>query len=135
VASVFVDAPAICAVLDRDDPRHQQSASTWADLLDARENLITSNYVVAEACGAIQRRLGLDALRAFLEDVLPVIEVRWITPGQHAMGLAALVAAQRSDLTLVDCTSFIVMRAGNVRRAFVLGEQFAGQGFEVVARH
>jgi len=99
------------AILDRDDPGHVRAAAAWVAALDAGQTPVTSSYVVVEACGLIQSRLGLGALRSFVEDMLPVVDVRMVTAAQHATALVALVASRRADLTLVDCTSSLVMRA------------------------
>ena len=106
----FVDGAAFLAILDADDPNHAQAAPAWIALLDGTEGPVTSNYVVVQACGEIQRRLGFEALRSFIEDVLPVVEVRMVTPEQHATALVTLTTARREDLSLVDCTSALVMR-------------------------
>ena len=45
---------------------------------------------------------------------------------------AGLLSARRQDLSLVDCTSFAVMRSLGLRRAFTLDPHFAEQGCEVV---
>ena len=118
MGDIYVDGPAFLAILDRDDPGHARAASGWVAALDAGKTLATSNYVVVEVCSLIQRRLGLDALRAFVEDMLPVVEVRTVTPEQHSTALVALVAARRPDLTFVDCTSSLVRKSGG-------GETFA----------
>ena len=44
----------------------------------------------------------------------------------------ALPAAGRRSVSLVDWTSFLVMRRHGVRRAFTIDPGFAIEGFEVV---
>jgi predicted nucleic acid-binding protein len=46
-------------------------------------------------------------------------------------GLAAMLTANRKELSLVDCVSFEVMRRRDVTRAFALDTDFASQGFLV----
>lgn len=112
MGDIYVDGPVFLAILDRDDPGHARAATAWVAALDGGKALATSNYVVVEACGLIQGRLGPEALRAFVEDMLPAVEVRTVTPEQHSTALVALVAARRPELTLVDCTSSLVKRSG-----------------------
>ena len=54
---------------------------TWTSLLDGEAWLMSTNYVVIESCALLQTRIGLDAVRAFVEDMLPVIQVQWLTSG------------------------------------------------------
>ena len=78
----------------------------------------------------MQQRLGIDAARALHDDVLPLIRVRWVDEEIHRRATAALLAASRRRLSLVDCASFEVMRDEGVRTAFAFDRDFADQGFD-----
>lgn len=54
----------------------------------------------------------------------------WITEEDHRGGVQALLAAGRRELSLVDCTSFLVMRRLGLRAAFAFDADFEDQGFE-----
>lgn len=108
------------------------AATAWRDLLLADEPLLTTNYVLVECFALVQRRLGMAAARALEEDLLPVVAVHWIEASDHAAAVEAFLTAARRGLSLVDCTSFRVMRRHRVARAFVFDNDFAKQGFELV---
>lgn len=128
--SVFVDTSALLALLDADETRHRRCADAWTKLVSADERLATSSYVVVEVFALVQRRLGLDAVRALEANVMPIIPILWIEPEIHRRAIAALLAAGRTKLSLVDCASFELMREYGLRRAFTLDRHFAEQGFE-----
>lgn len=130
--SVFIDTSALYAVLDRDDAFHVVARATWASLLGDDDSLFTSNYVWVECCALVQNRLGIEALRTLADDVLPVITLQWITEADHRAAMAAVLAAGRRDLSLVDCSSFEVMRRLTLRKAFAFDRHFNEQGFEVI---
>lgn len=73
--SVFIDTSAFLAVLDADDRFHQQARGIWERLLTGAEDLLCTNYVLVKTVALAQRRLGLEAVRALEEDVLPLIKV------------------------------------------------------------
>jgi len=125
----FVDTSAICAVLDRDDQNHKAARDQWLSLLDSGETMLTTNYVAVECCALLQHRLGVDAVRAFQEDVLPAMKVHWISEMDHTVAMAALLAARRRKLSLVDCSSFVIMRQAHIRTAFAFDQHFAEEGF------
>jgi uncharacterized protein len=127
--SVFVDTSALMAVMIAADDGHELAARTWAELLSSREPLLTSNYVLVETCTLLQRRHGTAYVRHFQAQALPVLRVSWVSPEQHEAGLAGLLAANRRALSLVDCTSFVLMRELAITRAFTLDEHFSEQGF------
>ena len=84
--TVFVDASAIYAVLDRDDELHGAAHEVWTRILSGDDELVTSNYVVLECFALIQNRLGMDALRTFNDEILPVFRVEWLLPEDHISG-------------------------------------------------
>ena len=69
------------------------------------------------------------AVRAFHEDVVPLLQVDWITAEGRRSGREAMLAAGRKKLSLVDCVSFQTMRQYGVRAAFCFDVHFREQGF------
>jgi predicted nucleic acid-binding protein len=122
--SVFVDTSALLALLDADDPEHERASAAWDDLAEEATCLVSTNYVVVETVAVAQHRLGIDAVRALVDDILPVIEVRFVDEAVHTAAMAALLGANRRQLSLVDCASFEVMRRGELRRAFAFDKHF-----------
>ena len=126
----FIDTSAIYAVLDRDDIEHKKAKKIWIDLLHSENILITSNYVLVESFALIQNRLGLEAARGFQEDIIPLINIEWISAETHKSGVSALLAASRRKLSLVDCVSFEIMRTLGIKTVFALDPLFTEQGFQ-----
>jgi predicted nucleic acid-binding protein len=129
---VFVDTSALYAYADRDDDQHENVLRAWDGLEQAGVPQITSNYVLTEASAVIQGRLGMAAVQDFLVAIVPVLGIQWVDRETHDAAVAALLSANRRDLSLVDCVSFEVMRRLGIRRAFTVDEHFREQGFEVV---
>ncbi|MCK6480075.1 MAG: PIN domain-containing protein [Planctomycetes bacterium] len=130
--SVFVDTSALLAVLDADDRHHGKAKAAWERLLEGEDDLLTSNYVLVETFALVQARLGTAAARALAEEVVPALEVRWMDADLHAQAVAALLAAGRRKLSLVDCSSFAVMGSLGLRRAFAFDGRFRERGYEAV---
>jgi len=128
----FVDTSAVMAAADAGDSDHAAARSLWVRLIGEGARLVSTNYVVVESMCLLQRRLGMEAVRAFLSDVVPVLAIEWIGQGTHQAAASAVAAAGRRDLSIVDCTSFEVMRQAGIERAFTFDRHFADQGFGVV---
>ncbi|OGL44516.1 MAG: hypothetical protein A2161_13490 [Candidatus Schekmanbacteria bacterium RBG_13_48_7] len=62
-------------------------------------------------------------------DILPIFRIEWINEEIHRAGVAALLAAGRKKLTLVDLVSFNVMHRLGLQTAFALDTHFKEQGF------
>ena len=130
--TVFVDTSALYAVLDQDDESHRSASGAWRKLLEEPTDLLTSNYVLVETSALVQHRLGVAALRTFHEDVAPLLSVQWIDETLHRAAMEMTLAASRKKLSLVDCSSFLVMRDAGVREAFCFDRNFREQGFDVI---
>ncbi len=129
---VFVDTSAFYALLDRDDSNHQRAKKRWADLLTSETVLVTNNYVLVETFALIQNRLGMEAVRGFQEDILPLINVEFINSGVHKSSVSALLASSRRKLSLVDCVSFETMRNLGIKTVFAFDPHFKEQGFDTI---
>jgi predicted nucleic acid-binding protein len=126
---VFVDTSAFLAVLNPDDVNHQRATATWEDLLRREEQLIVTNYVLLETIALAQRRHGIPFVQNFQLSAVPVLSIHWVDASIHALGLTALLAANRRQLSLVDCTSFQVMRQLGIDTVFAFDEHFVEQQF------
>jgi len=127
--TVYVDTSAFLAVLDADDQNHPDAKRVWESLLSKRVPLIASSYVLVETWALVQHRLGIEAVRSFSEDVFPLLGIIWVGSDLHRRGVAALLAANRRNLSLVDCVSFEVMRDLGVKNVFTFDPHFREHGF------
>jgi predicted nucleic acid-binding protein len=130
--TTFTDTSALYAVLDADDEFHARAGEAWVALLSEDATLVTTNYVLVETFALVQARLGMEAVRALSDQLLPAVRTVGATEEDHRGAVQALLAADRRDLSLVDCTSFLVMRRLGLRSVFTFDADFRNQGFEVV---
>jgi predicted nucleic acid-binding protein len=129
---VLVDTSALLAVLDADDMNHSPAKSAWEKFLSGGTDLVTHNYVLVETSALVLRRLGLEALRVFETDVVPVLDVVWVTPDVHEAAVGAQLLAAKRSLSLVDCVSFEIMRRAGLRSAYAFDAHFSESGYELI---
>lgn len=132
--SVFVDTSAILAGLDKADRHHEAARATWTDLLRGNEPLLTTNYVIVETMAVLQHRGGLSVVRRFLGEFFPALQVHWIIEPEHTAAVDQLLATDRRQISLVDCTSFLMIRHLGCVTTFAFDPDFAVQGFTVIPR-
>ncbi len=126
---VFVDTSAFLAVFNPDDLNHSLATTIWESLLRREDQLIVTNYILLETIALAQRRHGMLFVHSFQLSAVPVLSIHWIDASIHATGVAALLAANRRQLSLVDCTSFQAMRQLGIDTVFAFDEHFAEQQF------
>ena len=127
-----MDTSAFLAVLDADDTEHERAKKMWERLITNDELMICSNYVLVETFALVQSRLGMEAVRAFQEDVCPLLRIEWIDESYHHAGVSSVLSASRRGLSLVDCVSFDVMRRLGITKVFCFDIHFKEQGFESI---
>jgi predicted nucleic acid-binding protein len=130
--NVFVDTSALLAVLDRSDERHAAAKRHWEKILSGENTLLCHNYILVETAAVLTRRIGIEAVRVFEQDVVPVLRIVWVTREIHEAAVGAHLAAGRRALSLVDCASFEIMRRTRVRTAFAFDPHFREFGYELV---
>ena len=130
--NILIDTSAFLAVLDKSDDRHHVAASTWSEIIQAGHNLISHNYILVETSAVLMRRFGLEAVRVFVHDVIPILRLLWVTRDIHEAAVAALLMAGRRELSLVDCVSFELMRRTGLRHAFAFDPHFAEFGYTLL---
>lgn len=126
----FVDTSVLLPFLDRDDDRHGEAVAAMTPVL-AEGRGVTHNYVVVEAEALVKRRLGAAVARRLVQDVLPLVDIAWITPELHARAVESHLADHRRRTSLVDHASFVVMRERGIREALALDGHFREAGFAV----
>ena len=129
--SVFVDSSGLYALIDARTAEHDAAAAEWARLRDEVTPLRTHSYVVVETVALVQRRLGMSAAADLHHKVVPLLSVRFIDKELHQTAMTALLAAGRRSVSLVDWTSFELMRAEHLNEVFAFDNDFAEQGFTV----
>lgn len=125
----FLDTSAILAIFAVDDPHHTDAAERWTTLVSSGQAVLTTNYVVLEASALLQRRMGLAAMEALNQAVVPMLKIHWVQQQDHELALREVMNAANRNLSLVDCVSFVTMRNYSVKRAFAYDRHFREQGF------
>ncbi len=128
--NIFVDTSALFSVLDADDRCHHKARKIWVELVSSEANLVSDNYIMVETIALVQNRLGIKAVAAIVDDILPVIHIEWVDEDIHKTAIAALRAASRRGLSFVDCVSFEIMRKHGLKTAFTFDSHFREQGFQ-----
>jgi predicted nucleic acid-binding protein len=129
--NIYIDTAAFLATLNINDRYHPSARKTWDEILASASTLFSNNYVILETTALLQHRFGIEAVRLFESDIIPVLEIAWVDKDIHTQAMSALLVANRRNLSLVDCTSFEIMRQIGIETAFTFDPHFSEQGFTV----
>ncbi len=127
MTALIVDAGALYAQADADEPRHAAVARVLRDELDT---LVTSQIVVAEADYLILRRLGVDVELMFLEDLAAgTYVVDALTPSELSIARDVVARYRDLELGLADASLVVLANRWQTRRILTLDER----GFRAVS--
>ena len=132
MTDVFVDTSAIYALLAEDDECHRAARVAAHSLRELGANLVTSSFVVLETVSLLQARIGVEAVRVFYADMLPLLRILWIDEGLLHRAMDALLAASERRVSLTDWTSITLMRDRGIALSFAFDEDLARHGVVLV---
>ncbi|MCX6045719.1 MAG: PIN domain-containing protein [Chloroflexi bacterium] len=127
--SIFVDTSAILAILNPNDANHLVARQIWTRLVIEKVPATTTNYVLLESFALVQNRVGLTAIRALHDGMVPLLQLIWVTLELHQAAVTGLLIANQRALSLVDCTSFEAVRRFGITACFAFDRHFIEQGF------
>src|SRR5438477_6152457 len=131
---VFVDSGAWIALALTRDPLHMQAREQWELLQGAGAKLHTSVPVVIETFTFLDRNALRDVALAWKDSV-------------YKTGIVKILACELRDLeqswdyfrrndlhklSVVDATSFAIMKRARIRLAYTFDHHFAAVGFRLV---
>ena len=133
MSPVFVDTSGLYALMVASDAFHERARAAFGVLRREEARMVTTSYVLVETYALLQRRVGWEAVDALRRRFAPLLDVVWIDEPIHERALDHLQERGATSVTLVDATSFVVMRARSIGRAFAFDAHFTDEGFTTVA--
>ena len=128
---VFIDTGAWIALAVTRDPLHERAKATWSDLAAAGARLFSSVPVAIETFTYLDRRGNRELALAWRDSLRTI-------PRFQILGCSSVELSEcwgyfeRKDLhklSLVDATSFVLMKKNTIRVAFAFDTHFAAAGF------
>jgi len=70
----------------------------------------------------------MSAVTDFIQSLLPTTTVLWMDESTHSIAIVAMLGTGINGPSLVDCSSFTLMQAWNLRLAFAYDKHFTVRG-------
>jgi len=131
---IFLDTSAFLAVENRKDEYHKSALTFRDSLLESKESLITSDYVLDESYTIMRLRAGHKITVEFGETIQStgLIEIKYMTREILLQAWQIFKNFADKEFSFTDCTSFAVMESLQIKTAFTFDDHFKQYGkFEV----
>jgi hypothetical protein len=131
---LFVDTGAFIALTDADDENHKAAAAFYRNAKGKGMQFITTNFVVCETMNYLRAKISHNIAVLFWENLKKsrFIEIAIVTPSHEDAAFAIFKRYSEKDFSFTDCTSFSIMRAFKLKRAFAFDKHF--EQFEGISR-
>src|SRR4051812_20251746 len=132
--AVFIDSSAFFAMIYSRDEKHPAAAQIAQRLEEQQWQLVTSNFVRAEAHALILNKGNHRAADRFLKSLAeqtPVQTIR-VTEEDEQQALAIVAKYQDKEFTLTDATSFVMMDRLGITNSFTFDDDFRQYGLTVL---
>ena len=132
-ASLFVDTSGWAYLVDRSTPLHNDVTQLYQKALTQQRLLVTTNYVLAELVALLTSRsrisrqqivMFIDALKA-----APHVEIIHIDTALDGESWKLLKARIDKEWSLVDASSFVIMKRYQMTEALTTDHHFTQAGF------
>jgi len=129
---IFVDTSAFVALNNPEDPHHRKSLQVSLNLEKEPTAFLTTNYILAESYTVISQKVNKEASVYFKENLDPRIRIVRADESLEETAWEIFKEIKSKNVSYVDCTSFAVMKAFNIRQAFAFDDDFKRLGFSLL---
>ena len=91
-----------------------------------------TSYTLLEAGALVKRRLGRKAFEELGALAAQAMTIIWVDEDLHGRAWALAAAQARRGPSLVDCTSFLIIKEQGIDAALTVDRHFRRRGFRVL---
>lgn len=130
---IFVDTSGWGDLVDAQQQFHTETKTIYETAKRQRNILITTNYILAELASLLSSPLRIPRSRAvdFINSIRTssVVDIVHINQQLDSRAWSLLVDRLDKNWSLVDCTSFVLMRQLDITEALTTDHHFEQAGF------
>ena len=131
MTSYFADTFFFAALVNPKDSAHHWARSELAQILAQHDHVVTTSFVLVEL-GSSLTSIKTRGIFIELMETLKSWKVVVIPSSQRLLnkGIALYAARLDKEWSIVDCTSFIVMKEKRIKKALTGDHHFDQAGFQ-----
>jgi predicted nucleic acid-binding protein len=111
---------------------HARAKRALTRLVEDGAELHVGSYALLETMALLQSRVSLEAALQFERSFGPLLRVTRIDEKLHARSVRRLELRRSRELSLADCSSFVIMEDLGLTEAFAYDPHFAREGFRLI---
>jgi predicted nucleic acid-binding protein len=130
---LFVDTGAWLALNDKNDQYHTKAIDKSSKIKMQKIELLTSEYVIDESITIIRFKISHETACLFGESLFAssIVKIIGITEEDRSKAWEMFKKYKDKEFSFTDCTSFVLMKKLNLKKAFAFDNHFKQVGFDV----
>jgi len=123
---IFIDTAAFIALVDATDKNHQPAKRCYREIVQSRNSLVSSNFVICETLNYLRTRISYKVSIKFRESVYKsdILEIIYISMDTEEEAYKIFKKYKDKDFSFTDCTSFALMERKKIKKAFSFDHHF-----------
>ena len=129
MANILLDTSAIFSLLNVEDSHHRRAAEIHKAILSRKASLVLPNFLLAESHTILNRRMGYQVAKEFLDAALRDFEIERVTLEDEWTAHAILhQTTRRRDLSYFDAVAVAVAERLGIKEIFSFDSHFERSG-------
>ena len=132
MTKLFVDTSGWANLIDISQPYHHQAAKIYQDYRSQKYKIITTNYIICELVALLSSPLRIPRNKAiaFIQSLKksPYIEIIHTNEIIDSQAWDLLTQRKDKNWSLVDCSSFVIMKQYGINEALTNDHHFEQAG-------
>jgi predicted nucleic acid-binding protein len=132
MTKLFVDTSGWANLIDISQPYHDLAVQIYHDRRSQKHKIITTNYIICELVALLSSplRIPRNKVIAFIQSLKksPYIHIIHIDEMMDAKAWELLTQREDKEWSLVDCSSFIIMKQRRISEALTNDHHFEQAG-------
>ncbi|MBI5213142.1 MAG: type II toxin-antitoxin system VapC family toxin [Nitrospirae bacterium] len=130
---LFVDTSAWFALHDSKDQNHKEAVLKSLEIKKRKVELVTSEYIMDESITLIRHKVSHKASVVFGESLLfsNIVTIMDVSQDDRLKAWELFKKYEDKSFSFTDCTSFVLMKNSDLRKAFTFDEHFKQIGIDI----
>jgi len=133
---VFVDTSGWVALFAENDQSHKEAVSIFEEIKSSKIPIYTSDYCIDETITTILAR-GNHKQSVLAGEALftsKIIKIVYVCPDYLKGSWELYQRYKDKSFSFTDVTSFVIMKAFNIKKAFAFDREFVQAGIELIEK-
>lgn len=132
--SIFIDSSAWIALFSRRDQHHEEADRIFRAMVAEKQQMITTNLILAEIHRLFLHRAGIKAAATALEKIEAslLVDIKFADRAHHQSAMAWISKLREHPISYADAVSFSVMEAVDCNEALSYDRHFQIAGYKTV---